>query len=533
MIPFRVSAAAQNANASPSVSLERGNYRLRAPRTSRASAQPPPSHGTRIRSAGRQDHARLNINLTLLILLLMIACLFCFAAACHLYSTRWDSRSMDQPAFLTNRSQVHGMSHDEHQVLDLNPHEKFMTYLPHSGFHNQRIALENALVLSTLLNRTLVIPPIRLGRKPISYVNYELLLTSLALGDKEGLSHCSAIPSYMFLPPECLGYFDYTHIPWNWLVNITQHRPQIYQRKLSPLWIRHELRLNDTDVLALSDESRYHYQYHDTLSGVSDPRERKYLEKIYIYDFANCSERLLQFGTLFGSSRLVLRNHGNIDIRTRLRRSMAFSNPALIKVVERVREVIGTSYLGAHIRMSDGPFEQNSASNIREILWKLVQMSSDRNISQGLESGHTFASNGTFFAGHHSLRSHLITPSTVCRGQLYQQPNFIHLNVPLFISTDAENPRDEVSLSALSGTFPCILFISDFAAQLEPLHHIRNEDDGMQLAPFLIPFLDAMIVGHALKVVVTEGSTFGKFIEAVLWKVHHGEEVALESVTSQ
>jgi len=38
------------------------------------------------------------------------------------------------------------------------PDGKFLSYLPHSGFHNQRIALENALVLARLLNRTLLVP---------------------------------------------------------------------------------------------------------------------------------------------------------------------------------------------------------------------------------------------------------------------------------------------------------------------------------------------------------------------------------------
>ena len=32
--------------------------------------------------------------------------------------------------------------------------EKFLGYLPHSGFHNQRIELENALLLGKLLGRT-------------------------------------------------------------------------------------------------------------------------------------------------------------------------------------------------------------------------------------------------------------------------------------------------------------------------------------------------------------------------------------------
>lgn len=35
------------------------------------------------------------------------------------------------------------------------------TLRPHSGLHNQRISFVNALVLSALLNRTLIVPPVR------------------------------------------------------------------------------------------------------------------------------------------------------------------------------------------------------------------------------------------------------------------------------------------------------------------------------------------------------------------------------------
>ncbi|KAF9301787.1 hypothetical protein BGZ74_006280 [Mortierella antarctica] len=45
----------------------------------------------------------------------------------------------------------------------LDPTEKYITFLPHSGFHNQRSELENALVLARLLNRTLIIPKTKTG----------------------------------------------------------------------------------------------------------------------------------------------------------------------------------------------------------------------------------------------------------------------------------------------------------------------------------------------------------------------------------
>lgn len=42
--------------------------------------------------------------------------------------------------------------------------ERFLSYNPHSGFHNQRIALSNAVLLANMLNRTLLLPRVRLGK---------------------------------------------------------------------------------------------------------------------------------------------------------------------------------------------------------------------------------------------------------------------------------------------------------------------------------------------------------------------------------
>ncbi|CAG8730862.1 16770_t:CDS:1, partial [Acaulospora morrowiae] len=74
--------------------------------------------------------------------------------------------------------------------------EKFMTYLPHSGFHNQRISLENAIFIAWYLNRTLVIPPIfyfneilPFGKRPFDRL-YSLL--SKLTPKKNTYLHCKS-----------------------------------------------------------------------------------------------------------------------------------------------------------------------------------------------------------------------------------------------------------------------------------------------------------------------------------------------------
>lgn len=48
-------------------------------------------------------------------------------------------------------------------TINIKDNIKYLTYLPHSGFHNQRIEMENALLLSYILNRTLLLPKANLG----------------------------------------------------------------------------------------------------------------------------------------------------------------------------------------------------------------------------------------------------------------------------------------------------------------------------------------------------------------------------------
>lgn len=536
MIPFRVAASARNASASPPVTLERGAYRLRAPRASQHILRPlaPTDLDIQCRKPGR-THIRMHI--VLLVFLLVLACLFCFGAAWHLYSTRWGARYVDLVPRFADQPQVRVLpfGHDDVSLSGLDVHEKYMTYLPHSGFHNQRIALENALVLSIILNRTLIIPPIRLGTKPIRYVKYESLSTFFALAGKEGLYHCSAIPVHATLPPECFDYFDYTHLSWNWLVNVTQNTgplPGVHEWDLLTLWSHHRLDFNNTDSMVLRDESPYHYRFYDMPLNTSATEAGKYTEQIYAFGITNSSKRFLHFGTLFGSSRLVLSNPQNLAVRTAIRQNMVFSNSILASVVHDIREAIGGHYYGAHIRFSDGQFEKNSASNIREIWCKLISTCYGYSHSDVLEMERVFWSRANVtdnldlkatYADFSVTR--LPSQPSICRRPVHRHPHLASLNTPLYISTDAENPRDEPSLSVFLRTFPCAVFISDFRTQLEPLVKIKNENDGLRLVRFVIPFLDAMIMGHASGIITTEGSTFGRYIEDVLWRVSHGEDI--------
>ena len=87
--------------------------------------------------------------------------------------------------------------------LEREPTTKYLSYLPHSGFHNQRIAFENALVMARILNRTLLVPPVRLGKGILTYYPFEHLYELVALMGKGGLGHCTNVSAWKALPVEC------------------------------------------------------------------------------------------------------------------------------------------------------------------------------------------------------------------------------------------------------------------------------------------------------------------------------------------
>lgn len=81
---------------------------------------------------------------------------------------------------------------EEERRINQDPTTKYITFLPHSGFHNQRTELENALLLARLLNRTLIMPKVYLG-PPMPWLTFPMLHSRLLYQTKIGLEHCRAI----------------------------------------------------------------------------------------------------------------------------------------------------------------------------------------------------------------------------------------------------------------------------------------------------------------------------------------------------
>lgn len=506
-----------NSASSPSVSLERGSYRMRAP-----PPRPPP-----FVLPGRAPPVtrhRVNRNLALLLLVLAFACIACFVSAYYLFTTRWEFRPASPPHPRANsNSKVIVFNTAAHQP------EKYLAYLPHSGFHNQRIAFENALVLSRILRRTLLVPPIRLGNRPIRYVEFNTLARHHELSGKEGLSHCPQVPVYLSWPPECLQYFESSYVPWAWLVDLSPVAAEqfLFQRpNMSLAWIRTKFNIEFSNIYTLTDNSPYSFRFLDTPQDAGSPNA-KYLQDINIADLAAVNQSLLQLGTLFGTSRLRLRYPNNIAIRQFVRQSMIFANSDLTHAADRIARSLKHTYLGLHLRSGDGHFEQRVHNTAKTAWFKILHEVLGFSKSKICELERTFVNYSTTPTCSDQISQvSLEAPISLissdlflgqCRSPRHVDERYQLLNVPLYIATDLTDVEANPSLSIFRDTFPCIFFLKDFAQEMGLLEKIRSPYDNVNLVPFLLPFVDALVVGKATKFVGTEGSTFSKFIDEILW----------------
>lgn len=239
--------------------------------------------------------------------------------------------------------------------------ERFLTYLPHSGFNNQRIALLNALTLAHLTNRTLVLPPARLGQPEPWYPSHILQ---------------AKLEKPTFSP--VTGDRLYELVEWSWFFGDDFFDKiagvRVLEREdMSRTWLDNRLGISHPSsspqerglarreqVRTFSDRERRSYQiYDDAQAHTRHPKqaEKRFARRINLDDLTQATETLLEFGSLFSSSRLVLTRPENIEWRKTIEGEMVFRNEHLDKLSDAIVQELGRDFIGMHLRVGDGPFE--------------------------------------------------------------------------------------------------------------------------------------------------------------------------------
>ncbi|KAF9518698.1 hypothetical protein BS47DRAFT_1325238 [Hydnum rufescens UP504] len=434
---------------------------------------------------------------------------------------------------------------------------RYLAFLPHSGFHNQRIAFENALVLAHMLNRTLIVPPVRLGL-PIRYVDFDKLHRFHAHSSKVGLEHCPlTTEATPFTPRECIGYSEYTLLSWNAFVDLhalAQIQPLVERWDSSSGWLRRH-RITERDTVYVKDYQPYYFQIYDDLDD-QRPLNPKYIRRLDVDHLHNkyASYRLLHLGTLFGTTRLRLNITNNIKLRREVREGIVFTNSLLMRVAQSIRHDMdgrekGSGYVGIHLRLGDGAFQAEVQRNARLIWWRLATqvLGVDVDVARGIEAA------AMEWTAPHEILDPPITPvnatpvrfplgfppggslaplniSTIstshptgCHKNIRSASRPSILNTPIFIATDSKSPRTDPPLRLFLRTFSCTFFLSDFPDHLAAITStgLVNENDGLPLGPFLMPFVDSMVAAMGHVVLGTPRSTYSSFSVDVLYRSYH------------
>ncbi|CAG8492888.1 18076_t:CDS:1 [Cetraspora pellucida] len=434
-----------------------------------------------------------------------------------------------------------------HKKYTISPEEKFLAYFSHSGYHNQRIALENALLLAKLLNRTLLLPPVMLGR-PLPWLAFDILYRRLFVTTKTGIEYCKDISENYPLPAECLDYFSYTIVSWDFLVDmdpINKWHRIMDRPEHSYEWLEKNLNINqNNDIYFVKDSSRLDYRIYDTPNSTIP--YSKYSRKMEISDLLAIDKKVIHFGSLFGSFRVVPEFPTNLEHVIFIRKHLIPTNSLIQNAANRIINKLGGSknFIGLHIRVSDGFFMKFAKPNIDNIYHRIIDTftnlspqevdileggthDSDILVDDTVDLGDPiFRDFSTATKSYQKNIDLNILKEVKCQKPFH--PTDKGVNTIIYIATDAESPRTNPLLFKFFNTFPCVFVLDDFDQELAEMKSARNVEDKTPLASYLIPMLDAMISSKGFRFYGTPKSTFSNYIDKTLHPLYTGKELLIE-----
>lgn len=422
--------------------------------------------------------------------------------------------------------------------------EKFITYLPHSGFHNQRIELENALLLAVYLNRTLLLPSVYLGSPAFPWLRFDKMYERLLLQTKNGLDYCAAMREGEPMATECLNYFRWTAVPWTFFYDLQELNKKariVFRHDLSLEWLNSALGITPEDTYLFKDNSPFDFRVYD-LPESKTPLTR-FVNRIDLSTLESIKERLIHFGSVFGTSRVLAQSKEHGELLKFIRREMIFKTPALINTASTIVEQLGGvgKFVGIHLRVGDGVFKTRASIAIDDIYHQLVDDYTDLSIDQVMEleeNRHdedrkentdyeikqlrdTFAEKGDdakpVTVNHPPDIASRLGPSElkICQGK---HDRFAKTTI--FIATDCPNPRSHPLLRKIFKTFPCTFVLADFKKDLSELTKIEVVNEKVKLNSYLVPMVDAIIASQGHTFFGTNASTFSTYIERQLHPVY-------------
>lgn len=238
---------------------------------------------------------------------------------------------------------------DKYTIKTIKDNEKYLTYLPHSGFNNQRIEMENALMLSFLLNRTLLLPKANIY-KPISWKIFDVLNIKLNKQDTSKLYSWDI-------------FFNMSLIKSHIEIIEVEKSNDIYK------YVNYK-----DDILIIKDKYKYDYKI---VNKNENQLDNKYNNSINIEDLSRIDKKILHFGSLFGSTR-ISNKVINKEIQNIIKNTTILYNKELNKITKYIIDKIDNKYFSIHIRIGDSVYKKNKKKTIK----KSIELLEKQNITK-------------------------------------------------------------------------------------------------------------------------------------------------------
>ena len=388
--------------------------------------------------------------------------------------------------------------------------EKYLTYLPHSGFHNQRVSFMNALMLSYLTNRTLIIPPILVYRYPYNDPVYELYdkINEIIKIKKYRKDHCKNNSmddnekNSTFCKEEYSKDDKFTMINVDQVFDFSEIKKHVrtvnrgYEITLDSLLRNFNFSQNDTRFFIENSEvHRYDIRIYDTDNSTEPLYD--YGTKLLLSDLLKIDKKLLHFGSLFNPTykkptndsklfynpyRIVLDRKENVKFHRFIRDNLMINNSKVLNVSDRIIHELGRegSYSGLHIRVGDEWYLSNKSITTNEKYDSLMKELQKMNIKIRRKK--------KFFS--------------------YNLKNCLKNNLTIvFISTDSNNPRKDFKI--FYRNIPCVFTLFDFEKELKILDNSFSDyDKNIDLKNFYTSLVDLLTAAYGKIFIGTERSTF-------------------------
>ncbi|KAM0789943.1 hypothetical protein ACM66B_006783 [Microbotryomycetes sp. NB124-2] len=410
---------------------------------------------------------------------------------------------------------------------------RYVAYESHSGFHNQRKALVNALLVSRMLNRTLLLPPVRLGHA----ISWDPHLDTLipvhercksfrpSQADDNDDETCVNVPQAD----------KWTYVDWTFIMprRVFEGHSVVDRWNDSTLWWTNSpsrgglgLESLEKDVFHFQDDDRYSYQIYDseeTKTSLGRFHQRLNIDSL-LNDERFSNKKVLHFGSLFGGDRVKAGLEDNLREWERINEAMVFEIEGVDETSEVIRDRLG-SYVGVHCRVGDMFFKNKAKQNMQVVFRKLAKTVfglKQKRITQLLDQTeaslkkqerrrgrgrHRRWINGwpnrftwtyhdddvedqldettVFDSPETRVRFNkraLATPnkpmsSTLkCRKPLQTDLELLPLNKPLYMATDSRDPVRDPNLRPFFDHFPCLFLLKDFAGVEDQQQENSGED---------------------------------------------------------